>query len=528
LAGFKNNKGNIMRKLVSILLSLFTVVGGHFFNRRIDLGLLYFALLLIVAMGSSFIFPFLWAIEYQGQHWDGSLAINVIFVMSVCMVLLLLSSLIVSYMKAAEASGRSPLGRTGLVAAFLTTILGALSVATIISIGTQYFKLADSDAFAVAHEEEGGPIPDDSITIRTRFFHELVRYGSEWIPENLLEPMPRGDAYITGRIRFEGRAVEGATLVMVLNSRFISSKLTTDDQGLFKLAVPEGEWTLNRIEINGWPDRPRGGTFTVTGGPNSSLTESMYHSGPQSRSKGLLLRATKAPEVMQGLDLSINRNVELGWPQREGQAVDMESDRIFWKELPGASRYQVQLHKTERDGTSISFRPVAWINTQETQVPLADFKFMADQTDTENEYSVEIYAFDGNGELLAGSSKFIDGRSLILRGQRVVGTDDFLQLDNISGLSSEELQAKVEAEYQDKKRLQAAELLATEGLTDPARILVERVQSQSLEKKKLRASGMILTAEGKCDEARAKFEAANKKPGTACFPQFFSKNCGEQ
>jgi hypothetical protein len=52
-----------MRRTLSPLFSLFTVVGGHFLNRRLDLGLLYFVLLLSVPTVSAMILPALWELE---------------------------------------------------------------------------------------------------------------------------------------------------------------------------------------------------------------------------------------------------------------------------------------------------------------------------------------------------------------------------------------------------------------------------------------------------------------------------------
>jgi hypothetical protein len=254
----------------------------------------------------------------------------------------------------------------------------------------------------------------------------------------------------------------------------------------------------------------------------------MYRPGPEFGAEGHVLQAKNAPEVMPGLDLSINTNVELSWPQRSRQAADLGTDKIAWEPRAGASRYQVQLHKTEKRGSSTRYSPIAWVNTESHELFMSDFQTVPDNAGTDNEYAVEVYAFDADGELLSESGKFINGRSLLLKGRRVVKTESLFALDGHSDMSPEEMQEKFEAEYRDEKRLQAAELLATEGLTDPARTLVERVESKSFELKKLTTMGLILAREGRCEESRQKFEAANKKRGSDCLPELFNKHCGEK
>jgi hypothetical protein len=508
-------------------LSLFTLVGGHFFNRRLDLGLLYLVLLLVVALGSTFIFPALWFLAYNEQAWEGSVAGLVVIGMAVSMGLLLLTSLVVSFIEAGEALDRPPLGKVGVVAAVLATLLSIFVVYQVGVLGKEYARFVEFDHTIVAREGKEEAASSSSITIRSSFFHEMVRFGGKWIPEERLDPLPEGAAFITGRIRFEGGPVVGATLKMVINRRFLSKEITTDDQGRFVLGIPDGEWTVNRIEIDSWPDRPRGGSFTVTGGPNPVLSESMYHAGPSYESKGLTLTATSEPVPLPELELRINSNVQVLWPQGSRQPVEMENGTISWEVLEGADRYQLQLHKVERDGRSTSYFPTAWINTEDTEVPVSSFQTVSDETKTENEYAVDVYAFDAEGELLAGSSRFFADRSLLLKGRQVVSTHDFEGLVGLPDMSKEEFQESMEQAHKDKQRLRAADTLLREDLLDAARTLVERVKSESLEERKLRTQGMILAAEGRCEEARTKLEAANENREKPCFPEFFTERCDE-
>ncbi len=516
-----------MRKIFSPLLSLFTVVGGHFLNRRLDLGLLFFALLLAVLVVSGGAFPVTWKIMSGESPWSGATIIGVALVMTATAVILLLSSLVVSYKKAESAPQRPPLSKAGVVGGLLAILLSLPAMGWIAVMDIQYFGLARYDAVGLAGSSgEGSYETQGPMRGRLGFFHELVRYGGGWVPDERLEPMPEGDAYITGRILYQGRPVVNATLTMSFYSRYLSEQIVTDSDGLFTLKVPEQEWTLNYITITGWPDQPLNKEFTVVGGPpNPILSESMYHAGPAYESEGQLLQATKTPTVLPELELTINPNVELLWPERARQDVDLEQDRISWTALPGASRYQLQLHSMEREGRSTTYHPVVWINTADTEVPLHDIKTIPDEMGGENEYAVEVYAFDENGELLAGNSKFIDGQSLMLKGMRVVETDNLLSIGPGSNKTEEEFQKEMETIFRDKKRLNAAELLIEDGMPDIAKTLVQRVESPSLEDKKMRVEGLMLAEEGRCEEARAKLDAVNKASGRKCYPVFFRKRC---
>jgi hypothetical protein len=93
-----------MRKLSAFFLSLLTVVGGHILNRRADKALLFFSLLLVVALLNLFSFPLLalfggvHAMTGLSSYWQ-LLPISI----AASMGLVVLSSAIVSYL---DATGR--------------------------------------------------------------------------------------------------------------------------------------------------------------------------------------------------------------------------------------------------------------------------------------------------------------------------------------------------------------------------------------------------------------------------------------
>lgn len=518
-----------MRKLLSPAFSLLTVTGGHFLNRRLDLGLLFFVLLLSLAAGASYAIPMLlWLSGPDDPALEGGALVLVAYGLMGVAASLWFASAAVSYLKAGEAAGRPPLGRAGLFGSVLAVLLSVLTLLWIGTVGMGYLQFA-----ALNHQVSGDhdePDTEQKVSFRLlpKFFHQNVRFGGTWVPMETLESMPGGTAFLSGRIRFEEEPAVGVTLRMVFSGRYVSDQVVTDDHGMFTLAVPPGKWTLNRIEIDGWRGRPPAGSFTVLGGPNPTLASAMYHEGPPFRSDGVELVATPAPQPLPDLDLVIRKDLQLQWPDGEGQEASRGKSRISWEAREGANLYQVQLHRMEVDGTTTSYFPVAWINTAESGVPLSAFPTARDESGQANQYAVRVFAFDEGGELLSVSNRFHHDHSLVLRGESVMKTEELRTIPDFAGLPADDLNEQMEMRYRDKKRLAAARTLLSEGLTEAARTLVDRVESPTLAQERLTVSAMFLAADGRCDEARMLLEKVDEQRGSACLPEFYSERCGEK
>lgn len=249
----------------------------------------------------------------------------------------------------------------------------------------------------------------------------------------------------------------------------------------------------------------------------------MYHDGPDFRSNGVHLEATTVPTP--GLDLIIQPDVTMQWPSVQNRVVDVGRSTISWDAFAGADRYQLQLHRTEKDGDSTSYFPVAWVNTIDTQIPLSGFETVRGKQGGDSEDAVRVFAFNGNGELLSTSGRFFNGPSFVLRGETIVETDELRSLDNLSERTPNELHDQFETRRRDKKRLAAARTLMAEGMADAASVIVDRVESPSLMDEKTVIMAMILAGNGRCEEARTLLDVANNKRGRECYPAIFTERC---
>lgn len=525
-----------MRRLFSPLLSLFTVVGGHFLNRRVDLGLLFFALLLLIGIASAVVTPWLiWGSEADTPFNAGSRVEVAAYLLVGALILCILASVVVSFVNSGTARQQPPLSTVGVVGGILVTLISVPFSLWVGTIDYSYFLFADwqpavEAELSEAERSEGGDMKAHARTFRfaSGFFYDTVRYGGEWVSADDLDELPSGDAFITGRISFNGRPAAGVSLTLIVGDRYVSEPLVTGDDGVFAVSVPAGDWSLNRIEIDGWSGKPAGGFFKVVGGPNPPLSEQLYSDGPAFRATAMTVTATERPTPLPELELAIRPHVDVTWPVNEQESVDSEQQVLAWQPFESASRYQLQLMDVTRDGSVTSYSPIAWINTTEHDVPLSDFQLVDAPASTASEYAVKVYAFDRHGALLSDSDNRLASRTFVLRGRRVVDTNAVRLLGDLSDLTQADREDAFERRYRDKKRLAAARTLLDDQLIEAAKILLQRVTSRTLEEERLQVSGMILAAEGHCDEARELLDLANLLRGTECYPDIFTQQCETQ
>jgi hypothetical protein len=78
---------------------------------------------------------------------------------------------------------------------------------------------------------------------------------------------------------------------------------------------------------------------------------------------------------------------------------------------------------------------------------------------------------------------------------------------------------------EEKKLIDAAMVLAEADMPAAARQLIVKRSSNHLEKCHDTLEGLILTAEGRCEEARLHFESSNRKWDRECLPEFYKSRC---
>lgn len=517
-----------MRRILSSLFSLLTVVGGHIFNRRLDLGLLFFSLLLLVLVLAWVVPPMLFWNKGVGNVFpDNSYLTWMGYSLLVAIGVVLLVTTITSFVKANNFSSHPPIGKIGILGGTLAALLSMAALLWTGSMGVSYISFDKLSKHNVSSESAPGQKRTSRFS-RSSFFYKTVHYGGKWVDSSQLDNLPKGEFYISGRISYNDTPAKDVRLIAVFNNRYRSKEITTNSNGVFSIPVPKGEWILNRIKLEEWPNQPDDISLSVFGGQDKPLTEERYDSGPSFRANGLLLQATATPKLMEELKIVIRPNIQLLWPKSLGQTANLQQDKISWQGIPEATKYQLQLHRMERDGSSTSYFPTAWINTDRTEIPLNNFSTISDDPDNKTEYLVRVYAFDHNEKLLTSSGKFVSNKTLILKGSMITDSSDIQAIEKISGLTRDEQLKEMELRRKDRQRLRAADTLTEEGLIDAAKIVAARVKAKSLETEKLRTMGLILAAEGNCKEAKAKLQAANKKRDEDCFPKLYRDRCEEK
>ncbi len=445
-----------MRKALSSLFSLFTVVGGHLFNRRLDLVLLFFTLLLLALILAWFGLPMLLFNKGQGSMYpDNSSLVSLGYTLLATIGAILLTSSIVSFLKTNDASSRPPIGKIGILGGTLASLLSMATVIWIGTMGLHYISFANLSEGSISTKSKPESKRYTSRFSRSSYFHKTVRYGGKWVDSNSLEDLPKGEFYISGKINYNDTPAKDVQFFAVFNERYRSEAITTDKDGVFTIPVPQGEWMLNRINLEKWPGRPDGISLSVMGGVDKPLSENSYDPGPPFRTKGLAIQAIKTPTPMPELDLVIRPNIQLLWPKREGQTANLAQNKISWQRITGATQYQLQLHRMEKDGTTTRFFPTAWVNTDSTEVPLSDFAATPNDEDKKTEYMVRVYAFDKDGKLVTSSGGFVSNKSLVLKGSIITKTSDVKAIDKISGLTGDERIKEMEIIHKDRQRLKA-------------------------------------------------------------------------
>lgn len=514
-----------MRKLLSPLLSLFTAVGGHLLNHRPDLVLLFFVLLLLAITLPMYVVPmYLFNTADTDYASLKNLSGTISQILSVSLGILLVASAVVSLLKADAATTLPRISVSGKVGGLLATFISLVMIAWTVSAYNllHNIRLNNGTIASVSDESDGS-----AITFRhSNHFHHYVRYSNEWVDEAGLAPLPNGDSYLTGRITYQGEPAKGVSLFAIVNSRYRSQAVTTGNDGYFHITVANGKWTVNRIELTGWKQRPDTGDLTITAGIDPTLSKSMYRSGPNFNSPGLTLQATEAQTFQSDLTLAMHDIPVITNPAKLKQKSDPNSDIIKWEPVNGASHYQLQLHETKRDGNSTSYYPTVWFNTDNTNVALSQFKSVDNGDSVDNEYTVKIFAFDGQGKLLS-SNDFSRNSSIILNGRKFVSEREIRTLGDTTDMSGEEFMQLLEATQRDRRRIEAAQTLIKDNMTDAALSLLEKVETEKLDKEKSVALGMAMAATGKCEEAHNLFTELDMQHDRSCKPDFVKQLCPE-
>lgn len=522
-----------MRRLIAILLSLLTGIGGHYLNRRWDRAAFFMGLLFVGMIAAYFT---LWGTLSVGPEAEPSgFLIDVErkwrYLFAGLGVILLISAFVTWRDSRPDARVSVPwCGAVPVVGAVLTTLMSLSLLGYVGLVG--WIAVSAADRSARMHENGAETISPDVEDSASAGDGSGYPYAEAWLMQSLylggtpdygiqLDPLPEGDAYLVGRLEFQNQPVIGAIVKLTLNGKYASARATTDEQGRYTLRVPPGEWRVNAVNVLRWPGKPRQGEYLLVSGLESAAD--IHRSQPRQLyyDKGLPITATTEPTLNPALRIHIREHLHLLWPTADQQKISarVSDDVVRWSAYPAATHYRVEISEVTRSVNSARYDPVASKTvTRATELPLSALPTLPGDTKS-REYSVEVTALAEDGAFLTVSEHAFHGASFTLTdGHRFIEGELKNRLG--AGASVDDLQQVLA----NDKRLDAVVVLIQDGMLDTAEPLLAKVDMASTGRKAA-VAGYLRASQGRCEEAAALLNQAMAEGGSVCVPAAYWAGC---
>lgn len=517
-----------MRRLTATVLSLLTITGGHYLNRRWDRAALFLGLLFVGMVAAYFSFS-VGIASYENKDpyalFDSYQHKTRVALAGFALIPLL--SAWVTWRDAREETMNVPWrGVLPALGAVLTTLLSVVLLAYVGVVGSAYLALG-RDAVTVSHgevtdapAEESGAVADSRAYSADNSFQNTLYLGGVNYPGKEAEPVPSGSAYLVGQVLHEGRPVKDAQVRLMINGAHTEPSARTDAAGRYSIRIPPGTWSVNEIRIEDWPDMPRQGSYMVVSGLEEpgDLNRERY---PLFIETGLRVESTPMAELNPGLVVHIRRNLELNWPSPEDfQAPARVDDAVVrWSAYPGAVNYRVKISEvTRRDNTTTYVPVVRQVVTGTTELPLSSLTTLPDDT-TQREYAVEVIAMTEDGTFLSENRQAYQGASFTLTdGHRLLADDKQRLLE--AGMSAEDMHKMLK----NDARLDAVVLLIREDMLAPAEVLLDKIDIAPAGRK-LAVTGFLRARQERCQEATQLLDQAKGEGGLVCVPEEYWAGC---
>ncbi len=509
-----------MRVIKALIFSAFTLVGGHFVNRRWDRALLFFTLALAWSAG---VYPFY--ISVMSQFWfDGSpesMANGMDIasrILGLGLALLWLVSLVVTGIDARKPRVEFIRHWTasGVVGAFLAIVgMAGLGTFQLLSTGSsQYVKVSDV--------EVSEPVTSSDRTWRFsshNFYHSAGFGGFDHQAASHPAP-PTGEGVLRISFSYGGEPASGVRFTMRLGGIFETAQLTTNADGYADIPLPPGTWEVNAINTEGWDSPHSNEDIVLVTGHEAAYSEGDYRSRSWFNETGVSV-TVGIGDALGTIHVDLKPQIALIWPEQVDKPVSGEivEQRIQWAPQEGIDRYLVKLTRMERNGSSISFHHVASrVVVGESQLDLMALEHVASGGSKE-EYQVEVFGFDSEG-------RFINSTEGSYRTASFTLTDTVLVGDKERSRMTGSLSSANFARYRkDKQRLEAVELLIEDGMLDAAEALLKRVESGSRPELQKALLGYLLAKRGDCAGAERLFSEVGGDEECRCKVEIFREVC---
>jgi hypothetical protein len=512
-----------------ILGTALTGIGGHYLNRRWDKAILFLTMFILYGI-------FCWVAvrtylfsnisptsvsqdDMMQQFRQITTTVSIIYLSGIS--ILWAVSLIITIVdgKRENQSDGFKWTKTGVVAAILTTLFSFVLIGytSAASVST----LQGKGIYTVSETSE------EMSSSTTHNFYTYLHLGGTPSGSHNLPAPPEGQGMIKGRIIYDNHPAVGVVMNIVLNSKYQAKNIVTDDDGVFSVHLPIGEWKINSIQTEGWSNKPSDGEFTLYYGGEDKLRGNRFNHHNIFQKDGFEAVADASSEEVH-LTVTIKKDIELVWPDDSVQGIDASiADAIRWEPYPSAKKYLIKIKGLRREGTTTYFNEItSKLIDGETALPLSSLKYIKSNAKEKQEYSVEIYAFAEDGTLLGEFSGFSREGIFKLADGHILVEDKLRSFfDTSANEDPEELQKKMEVISLDRRRADAVVVLVDDNMVSEAGRLVELINSEYAKGRKEVLSGYILALEGRCNESKRMFEKALSINPEVCIPDKYRSIC---
>jgi len=503
----------MIKHIVFSLASLLTLVGGHFLNRRTDRAVLFFMLFIFSMLGIYYVMlSVLIEIDPEAYqlHFQRMTKLAAFVGISLLIISAVITFLDSMRSPSPHQNSWSVSGRIGATLMTLVGFLGAIYMVMLLDT----VKITSGSAEIAVNDESDGTL---KYRFRDKFFATAYFGGKGYIPKTVNPP--KGEGYLVGVFEHDGIPVPGIQLEIILNDRYTVENLRTDKQGRFEINLPVGDWTINSITTSGWKNKPDG-EYLLTSGDEPKYSGGFYSLIFNNNEGKVVKVKDRLPETPQ-VRLSIREQITLIKPGEQDKLTPMSlaKDALQWKAYPEAHQYLVEIRSITREGKRTSTMSVARkVVKGASQIPLSHFTTVED--DVSNEYSIRVTAFAEDGSFLSHSDDFpSSGFTFKLSEQRAFVDEKFLP--SALGIPTKE---QLELSMQNRKKFNAIELLISEKMYKPAKLLLDGIDEKSAQPgRKAAIMGYWFANQGQCDEAVRYFNQAREEGGELCIASDYLK-----
>jgi hypothetical protein len=520
------------KKLIPAILNLFTLMGGHLYNKRYDRIVVFTTVLLVAYIVSWYVVSlFMDRMFKEGMELNGFDSIKWIYVgQLVGLVLLLIISAITGYIDGAK--NQQPL--TG-INKWISRIAGmALAGFAMFLIGAHIFLVFSLDITMpenVADAEQGKSRTSTSrrwFSSDTFFLNgtKFKRYDGSFDNHNLPDP-PAGNVVLTGEFQLDGVPIPGIIFDMVIDGQYRAKKIQTDANGRFTIPIKPGTWHIDYLHITAWDDKPSDRKLALISGREGKLKSTQFEEHRfLDFNEGLPVEISEDGEQKPPLVFPIRDKLELVQPNADttGLKVTTNNFNIRWQAYPEAKHYLVKLSELTREDKSVSYHPAAHKKvTDATQLSLADLKTVSHDGGP-LEYQIQVFAFDENNNYLSQSDNFFDESTIILTdGKKIIDADVTKMFGDAQSFNAK----NYEKMRKNGKRLDAVKILIQDKLYPEAQTLLDKVHGKTEPGAKDAITAYLLAEQNQCEQAKKYYEKAKQASTSGCVPECYMKNCQE-